>query len=124
MNTILWILQILVANLFAFSGVVKSTQTREKIISLGQTGVKGLSYPFIRFIGIIELVGSAGIILPWAFGVYEILTPLAAAGFALIMLFAIFVHLKLGEPKTAFGNLVVLIVCSYVALMRYKELVA
>ena len=123
MNTILWILQILAAIVFTFSGVVKFTQSREKIISIGQTGVKGLPYPLIRFIGFTELLGSLGIILPWALNVSPIFTPLAAGGFGVIMLLAIVVHLRLGEPKTAFGNLLVFLVCSFIAVMRYKELI-
>ena len=122
MNIILWFCQILIAVVFSFSGIVKSTQSREKIIAIGQTGVKGLSYPLIRFIAVVELFGVFGIILPWAFGICRVLTPIAASGFALIMLLAIFVHIKLGEIKTAIGNAVLLCICCLIAIMRFLEI--
>lgn len=49
---------------------------------------------FIRFIGITEILDAIGIIAPYATGILPILTPLAALGFAVIMLLAMIVHAR------------------------------
>jgi hypothetical protein len=121
MNVVLWSFQVLLASLFLYSGLVKSTQKREKIIEIGQTGVKALSYPLIRFIGISEIAGAFGIILPWALGICKMLTPLTAVGFGMIMVLAARKHLQLKEPKTALANVIVLTVSIFVAVMRFNE---
>ena len=48
-----------------------------------------------------------------------ILTPLAAIGLAMIMVLAARIHLGLGEPATAAGNMVLLAMCLFVAWGRW-----
>ena len=120
MNTILWVLQIFLAATFAYSGIMKSTQQREKLISIGQTGVANLSYPLIRFIGIIEILGALGIILPQALGVLSILTPVTAIGFAVIMIPAANIHAKRKEFLSFSFNLFLLLISAFVAMQRFK----
>ena len=67
MNTTLWILQGLVAFVFMYSGINKTIFSEQKLVASGQTGVEGLPLPLIRFIGISEMLGAAGIIIPWYF---------------------------------------------------------
>ena len=122
MNTILWACQLFLALLFSYSGLMKSTQNRERLVSIGQTGVDGLSYPLIRFIGITEILGALGIILPWATHILPLLTPLAALGFALIMVLAAPIHVKRKEFPTAAFNIFVCCMSIWVAYMRFLEL--
>jgi uncharacterized membrane protein YphA (DoxX/SURF4 family) len=122
MNTILWICQIFLALLFFYSGLMKSTQGRERLVSIGQTGVDGLAYPLIRFIGVTELLGALGIILPWATHILPLLTPLTALGFALIMLLAAPIHIKRKEFPAAAFNVFVFCISIWVAYMRFSEL--
>jgi uncharacterized membrane protein YphA (DoxX/SURF4 family) len=120
MNTILWVLQIFLAVTFVYSGIMKSTQQREKLIHIGQTGVADLSYPLIRFIGIMEILGALGIILPQAVGVLPVLTPVTAIGFAVIMIFAANIHAKRKEFLSFSFNLFLLLVSAFVAMQRFK----
>jgi hypothetical protein len=64
MNYTLWKVQELLALLFLFAGGVK-------------LGLPGL---FVRLIGVAEVLGGAGLILPGLPRVRQGLTPLAAAG--------------------------------------------
>ena len=86
MNTLLWIIQIFLASVFFCSGLMKSMHSEQKLVVMGQTGVEHLSLPFIRFIGISELAGVVGLILPEWFQCWRVLTPLAALCLGLIVL--------------------------------------
>lgn len=100
MNTVLWIVQGFLAFTFAYSGWMKSTQTIPKLVAIGQTGVAGLSRPLVRFIGVSELLGAAGLILPSWTGILPQLTSVSALCLSLIMIPAAVIHHKRHEPKT------------------------
>lgn len=118
MNIFIWILQGFLAILFFYSGLMKSTKSEAELIAIGQTGVRGYSRNFIRFIGITELLGAAGIILPWALNIIPMLTPFTACCFAFVMVFAFRAHVQLGEGKQAAFNTLVFLVCILVAIVR------
>lgn len=123
MNTIVWILQIYLAALFAYSGIMKGTQRREYLVRIGQTGVANLPYRVIRSIAVIELLGALGLILPWAIWILPVLTPISAIGFALIMLLAAPIHYKRKEYKSVFGvNLTTFLICVFIAYTRLQQL--
>ncbi len=78
MNTLLWLGQLFLAGVFAYSGSMKASQPKEKLVAMGQTGVAHLPLFFIRFIGGAELVGVAGLLAPLLLDRLPLLTPLAA----------------------------------------------
>ena len=99
MNTLLWTLQIAFGLLFVLHGAALLIMPPQLA---GQ--LEALPYPkiFLQFIGLCELLGGLGLILPWWLGVASVLTPLAAAGLALIMAGAVVTHLQAGEtPQVA-----------------------
>jgi uncharacterized membrane protein YphA (DoxX/SURF4 family) len=120
MNTLLWILQGFLAVVFIYSGIMKTTQQRDTLVNIGQTGVANLSYPVIRSIGLAEIAGAIGVIVPWLTGISPMLTPLAAACFALIMVMAIPIHYKRGEYKSVTLNIFLLFTSLFVTYMRYR----
>ena len=73
-NTILWIVQTLLALLFLLAGSMKLILPIEAM-----AGPIGLPGPFLRFIGVAEMLGGIGLILPWLLNIRPLLTPLAAA---------------------------------------------
>jgi putative oxidoreductase len=81
----------------------------------------GFSLAFLRFIGIAELAGSIGIILPALTRIAPVLTPLASSGFVIVMASAGVLHLVRGQ----FGELVVVVVLGalayFVAWGRFKR---
>jgi len=81
MTRALWIIQVLLALIFLFAGGTKLVMPAEQL-----TGQTPLSAPFLRFIGIAEIAGALGLILPGALRIRPGLTPLAAAGLTIIMI--------------------------------------
>lgn len=118
MNVFLWILQGVLAALFAAAGVTKSTQPREKLMSQ-LPWVSDVSTPVVRLIGVAELAGALGLILPGAFDIATVLTPLAASGLAVIMLLAMAVHARRKEPLAIAFNAVLLIAAVIVVWGRF-----
>lgn len=119
MNVALWIGQGLLAAVFLYSGIAKSSMSKARLIEIGQTGVARYPLPFIRVIAGLELAGAVGLIVPEATGIAPILTPLAAVGLAVIMVGAAFSHRVLGEYKQIGGNIVLLLICVFVAVGRF-----
>lgn len=122
LNVALWVCQILLAVVFGYSGVMKSTKTEKELVAMGQTGVENLPQNLIRFIGISEILGVIGIILPRLTGILPILTPVVAVCFGIIMILASIVHFRRNEKKTALMNWLILLVCAFVAYGRFREL--
>lgn len=120
MNSLLWAGQLFLAIVFLYSGVMKSTRQREKLVAIGQTGVEHLTHILIRFIGITEILGSISLILPWYLDILPLLTPLAATGFSIIMVLAGYIHYSRGEYKTILLNTALLCIAIFVAYNRFK----
>ncbi len=76
----------------------------------------------IRIIGISELLGALGLILPWLLNLVPMLTPLAAIGLALIQFLAIFHHAKYKESKAIIFNLILIAMAAFVAIERFTML--
>jgi len=95
-NTVIWIVQILVALGFTLTGLIKLTQPKEKL-ALQIGWVEDFSPTNIRLIGLLELLGAAWVILPALTGILPWLTPLAAVGLIVVMLGAAATHLRRQE---------------------------
>jgi len=115
MNVLLWIIQILLAALFLFAGVMKLVLPLEKLT--GPVAVPGL---FLRFIGLCETLGGLGLILPGLLRIRPGLTPLAAAGLVIIMVGATVLNLRTGDLVTTTLTLVVGLLAALVAYARWK----
>ena len=80
-NRTLWVLQGLTAALFLFAGVMKLVLPIEAMA--GPVALPGF---FLRFIGVAEVLGGVGLVLPWALRIHTELTSIAAAGLVVIMI--------------------------------------
>ena len=118
MNVLLWILQGLLAAVFTVSGIAKSQLSRSRLIATGQTGVAVFPLPLVRFTAWCELLGVAGMILPRLTGVATYLTPLAAAGFAVVMVGAVGAHARLKEPLNVLATGALLVMAVTVCVGR------
>ena len=119
MNTTIWIIQGILAAMFGMSGVMKSTQSIEKLLKGGVTWADRFPISTVRFIGITELLAALGLILPWALNILPVLTPIAASGLVVIMIGAIAHHAKHKEGKAIMFNVVMLVLSAAVALYRF-----
>lgn len=80
LNTVLWTVQGLLALLFVFAGGMKLMLPLDAM-----AGPVALPGSFLRFIGVAELLGGLGLVLPGAFRIHTELTPIAATGLVIIM---------------------------------------
>ena len=115
MNIALWITQALLAALFLFAGIMKLIMPIEEM-------TKEIAMPggFLRFIGVVEVLGAIGLILPWLLRIRPNLTPLAAAGLVIIMIGATAVTLMSGAIATALIPFVVGLLAAFVAYGRWR----
>ncbi len=119
MNIALWFGQAFLAFIFGYSGWMKSTRSAPQLVAMGQTGVDHLPIPLIRFIGVSELIGTVGLLVPWYTQIWLVLTPLAAGCLGLIMIPAGAIHYRRNEKRTVWLNVVILLLCTFVAYGRF-----
>ncbi|RLP77760.1 DoxX family protein [Mycetocola tolaasinivorans] len=92
------ILNALLALAFIGSGGMKVVTPIPRLSERGMTFVDRFPTAFTRFIGLAEVIGGIGLILPVVTGVAPVLTPIAALGLAVIMIGAIVIHVRHREP--------------------------
>lgn len=119
MNIVLWILQGALAFMFLMAGFMKLTKSKDEIREKVGGWVDEVSLSGIKVIGLLELLGAIGIVLPYALGTFPILTGLAAIGLALTMVGAMIVHSKRSEMKSVGFNLILMILAGFVAYRRW-----
>ena len=104
MNIALWIVQSLLALTYLFAGGAKLVMSAEQMAAPGPIQLPVL---FIRFIGVCEILGGLGLVLPRATGIKSGLTPLAAGGLLIIMAGATVIN-AINGPVTAAGATAIL----------------
>jgi uncharacterized membrane protein len=118
MHVFLWVVQVLLAAAFGMAGVMKATQPKEKL-EPRLPWVEDFSPGTVRFIGIVELLGALGLILPAATGIVAVLTPIAATGLAVVMVLAAATHVRRKEPSGVAVNAVLFTLAAIVAWGRF-----
>jgi len=121
MNIAIWILQAILGGMFTMAGTMKATQPKEKLAEK-MPWVNDFPAGMVKFIGLSQLLGGIGLIVPWATGIAPILTPIAGAGLAVVMLFAAIYHVRKGEYKEIGVNVVLGGLALTVAYLRFKAL--
>ena len=97
MGIAVWILQFLLAIAFCAAGLMKLLRPKEELRER-MAWVEGATPRGVKLVGLIELLGGLGLVLPAITGIAPILTLLAAIGLALVMVAAIVVHRRIGDP--------------------------
>ncbi len=115
MHYALWTVQWLLGLLFLWSGGYKLVMPLEQL-----AGPISLPGWFLRFIGVAEVLGGLGLILPGLLRIRPGLTPLAAAGLVIIMLGATVLGLATGDLAMALIPLVVGLLAAFVAYGRWR----
>lgn len=119
MNAVLWVVAVLLALVFAGAGALKALRPKEKVIEV--TGGWAADFPpaALKAIGVAELLGAAGLVLPAAVGFAPVLVPLAATALALVMAGAALVHGRRGEGADTAKTVVLLALAVWVAWGRF-----
>ena len=115
-NVLLWIVQGLLAALFLFAGGAKLVLPPEAM-----AGPIPLPTPFLRFLGVAEVLGAIGLILPGLLRIRTGLTPLAAAGLVIIMIGATVITAMGGAVAPALFPLAVGLLLAFVAHGRWRQ---
>ena len=119
-NISLWTTQGLLAAMYLMAGIMKST-TPVAELSAKMAWVNDYPEAFIRFIGISEVLGALGILLPSLLRIQPKLTIWAGIGLALVQVFAIIFHIKYNEFNALGVNVVLLGLAAFVAWGRSKK---
>jgi uncharacterized membrane protein YphA (DoxX/SURF4 family) len=116
-NVGLWTLQILLAGLFLFAGSMKFVMSVAEMTQ--QMALPGW---FLHFIGVCEILGGLGLILPAALRIRPGLTPLAAALLVPIMIGATVLSVMIGGVSGGVVPFVIGAACTFVAIRRSKTI--
>ena len=119
-NVALWIVQVLLAELFLMAGSMKATAPMADLVA--KMGWPGDVPPWlVRFIGASEMAGALGLLLPAATRILPALTPLAAVGLTTVMTLAALFHLSRGEAKAMSFALIRGAASAFVAWGRFRK---
>ena len=116
MNILLWVLQALLALAFFAHGWIMVVPPASLIEQMNAAMAPG----FRLFIGVAELIAAFGLIVPGATRIQPWWVPSAAAGLMVVMISATIFHVMRGEVSSAITTVVLLVICTFVAYMRWK----
>ena len=120
MSIVLWIVQVLLALLFLFAGGTKLVMSPEALAAMGSPNQVHLPGLFIKFIGVCEVLGALGLILPGLLRIKLGLTPLAAVGLLIILLGAIVLTFIADGILPALMPLLAALLAAFVAYGRWR----
>lgn len=118
MNTMLWIVQGVLAAAFLMLGMMKLIQPKAKLAE-NMAVFNDFEDNQIKGIGILEILAAIGIILPPLLGIAPIFSPLAAVGLVLLMIGAAVTHNRRREPQLMAVNAVLGLLAAFVAVGRF-----
>ncbi|MFD8809969.1 DoxX family protein [Streptomyces sp. NPDC059627] len=100
MSVAYWIVAGLLALFYLYGGGLKIVRSRERLLPM-MTWVDSMSMPAVRAIGVVEVLGATGLVLPRLIGVVPWPALAAATGFVVLQIGAIRVHLRMGDRRIA-----------------------
>jgi uncharacterized membrane protein YphA (DoxX/SURF4 family) len=116
-NAVLWLLQIVLALAFLALGLLMVTRSRERLLRVAGW-VEDFPEWVVTTIGVLELLGAVGVVLPGVLGVAGVLVPVAALGLVVLLIGAIVTHLLRGEQDEVGMPVALLIAAAVVAAGR------
>lgn len=117
MNVVLWIVQALLAVMYLMAGGMKTFRPLNAL-STSMAWVRSAPAGFVRFVGIAELLGAVGLILPMVTNIAPWLTVAAAAGLVIVQIGAGVLHMSRGETRQLPANVVLLVLALLVLVGR------
>jgi hypothetical protein len=119
-NIALWIVQALLALVYLVAGGVKVGRPRGQLVASGNFDwMKDSSDAGVKAVGLVEILGALGVILPWLTGIAVVLTPIAAIGLVVVQVGALRVHLVRDERPPLPVNVLLLLLAGFVAVGRF-----
>jgi hypothetical protein len=119
-NIALWIAQGLLVLVYLVAGGLKVVRPRGQLVASGNFDwMKDSSDAGVKAVGLVEILGALGVILPWLTGIAAILTPIAAIGLVVVQIGALRVHLVRNERQPLPANVLLLLLAAFVAVGRF-----
>jgi uncharacterized membrane protein YphA (DoxX/SURF4 family) len=119
MNGLLWTLQIMLAAVFAGAGTIKLVQSRQQLAKTLGGWVDEFPPSLLKPLGLVEVLGAIGLIVPPLANIAPILTPVAASGLVITMIGAVVTHVRRGEYLNVVVNVLLAVVAAVVAWGRF-----
>lgn len=120
MTYALWIIQVLLALMFLFAGGMKLVIPPDVLASMGSPNQIPLPGWLVRFVGVAEVLGALGLILPGLLRIKPSLTPLAAAGLVVVMVGATALTMAADGVAAGVVPLVLGLLAAFVAYGRWR----
>jgi putative oxidoreductase len=120
-NIGIWVVQAMLGLSFAVGGFMKLVLPVATLLDMGVDYAGALPLALLRFIGAVEFAGGIGVILPAALRIKPTLTPMAAAGLALIMVLAAGFHITRAEWSDLPANMILAAMAAFVIWGRLKK---
>ncbi|MDP9056438.1 MAG: DoxX family protein [Pseudomonadota bacterium] len=120
-NIALWVTQIYLCGMFLFAGVMKVAKSPQGLADMGWHWALVTPHWFILFIGVMEIAGAIGVVLPGLTRILPVLVPTAAGGMILVQIAAIILHATRGETSHTLPiNLILLVPAAFVVWGRTR----
>ena len=118
MTTAIFIFKVIITLIFTFTGITKIYLPKAKLIEKGMKGLMNLGKNTIQVIGLLEVLGALGLILPSILNISPILSAFSALCLSLTMLIAAGVNHKL--KLSIIPNIVIFVICILIAIWDIK----
>ena len=118
METTIWILKGVITLVFTFTGINKIFLPKTKLLDKGMKGLQDIDEKQIKVVGLLEVLGAFGLILPALLNIYPVLSAISALGLSLTMIVAGRINYKLKLP--IIPNIVIFVVCILIVYWGIK----
>ncbi|HEY5826452.1 MAG TPA: DoxX family protein [Cyclobacteriaceae bacterium] len=120
LHIILWIVQLLLASSMIWASSVKLFQPVSQVAVMWPWAGE-VSEAFLKFTGVVDLIGALGLILPSLLRIQPKLTPIAALAIILLMICASIFHISRGEGANIAPNILFAIMAAFIAWGRFRK---
>jgi len=120
LHVILWIVQLLLASSMIWASSVKLFQPVNQVAAMWPWAGE-VSETFLKFTGVVDLLGASGLILPSLLRIQPKLTPIAAIGVVILMICASAFHISRGEGANIAPNVIFAIMATFIAWGRFRK---
>ncbi len=118
MTTTIWILKGVIALIFTFTGIFKIFLPKAKLLDKGMKGLIDLDENQIKVVGLLEVLGVVGLVLPTLLNIGPIISVISALCLSLTMIAAGWINHKL--KLNTIPNIVIFIICILIAYLQLK----
>ena len=120
-NIGLWVAQVALAAMFLMAGATKLMSGSAELVAMGMGWAENSPLALIKFIGLAEVAGGLGLILPAPTRIMPHLTKWAAAGLCVIMVLAAGLHITRGEFEVVPVNVILFALAAFVIWGRTNK---